>query len=719
MVSSYGNEYLVPALALLLGLIGAVWVSRRRLREPTAFQATALLVGIVVAVSIESWIFGPASFVGNGDEGTCLANAVFFGQIWDGGVFSHDVAGGSNTAVILAKGPEFLSIERWLFALLPTWIANAVMKLLTLGAGASGAYLLARRIGSCARMPAVVLALLVISVHVVYAATNCQGISQLSIGLGALILVGRSGRHRYWPSVLAYSLIYAAGSRPAGDLTSTMTVLLCVALINRDMRWGRAIAAVAVLLVATFLNWANVIAGIGIFAPESARASLVNLSRPWSDIPDLVLDTVLGNRLQWFLPLFLLGLPAIVRRQPLWALRGAIASALPMVGGAVLATVPFAGLGLGFLQSYDWRLMGLAAYWPMLIVAARALALWPAMVTAERPRRLALSLVVLLAVAAFGRIKIENAVTFLGEGGIANFTSIPNLRRPTWLETAPFPVRTVTVPFRLTSTMVESYGIPTFDGVLNLYPLARGEFWINGLNRRGTPDLRDNTVIISRDVEVDWRCCDRYRLWDYVDPDMLRLANVGFILSRVPLVEEGLRKVSGPDDADLPPRRGWSLARKLTGYLSLALMPQDVFVYRLSDPLPLVFSPTGLDEVGDDLSPSAFYDRVRSLYPSGVAVVRRADAPAVAPIGQVSILSYRQVVDGYEISVAADQPGMVVVNTPWVRFWRARDQAGRPLAVSRINGIQTGIAVPAGIERIELQYSFPLASRLLWPGRAG
>lgn len=718
-MSSYGNEYLVPMLALVVGLAGAVWISRRGPWEPSAFQASLLLAGCVAAVSAESWMLGPASFVGNGDEGTCLANAIFFGQFWDGGIFAHQVAGGSNTTTILGKGPELLSVERWLFTQFSAWVANAAMKLLTLGAGVSGAYLLARRVGGCARMPAIALALLMISVHVVYAATNCQGISQLSIGLGALILVQRSGRRRYWLPVAVYCLAYAAGSRPASDLTGTMMALLCVALLGRGVNWRRATAAVALLLALTFLNWANVIAGLGAFAPESARASLVNLSRPWGDVPGMVLDTVLGNRIQWLLPFLLVGLPVIAIRQPLWAVRGAAASMLPVVGGAVLATVPFADFGLGILQSYDWRLMGPAAYWPMLIVAARALALWPAMVTAERPRRLALSLVVLLAVAAFGRIKIENAVTFLGEGGIANFTSIPNLRRPTWLETAPFPVRTVTVPFRLTSTMVESYGIPTFDGVLNLYPLARGEFWINGLNRRGTPDLRDNTVIISRDVEVDWRCCDRYRLWDYVDPDMLRLANVGFILSRVPLVEEGLRKVSGPDDADLPPRRGWSLARKLTGYLSLALMPQDVFVYRLSDPLPLVFSPTGLDEVGDDLSPSAFYDRVRSLYPSGVAVVRRADAPAVAPIGQVSILSYRQVVDGYEISVAADQPGMVVVNTPWVRFWRARDQAGRPLAVSRINGIQTGIAVPAGIERIELQYSFPLASRLLWPGRAG
>ena len=80
--------------------------------------------------------------------------------------------------------------------------------------------------------------------------------------------------------------------------------------------------------------------------------------------------------------------------------------------------------------------------------------------------------------------------------------------------------------------------------------------------------------------------------------DALRVANVKYIISMLPLVDSELRLITGPEISLLPPRAlaqwgdySWLIE---PGYFRVYFENKNAYVYELRGTVPMVYSPKGI-----------------------------------------------------------------------------------------------------------------------------
>ena len=93
---------------------------------------------------------------------------------------------------------------------------------------------------------------------------------------------------------------------------------------------------------------------------------------------------------------------------------------------------------------------------------------------------------------------------------------------------------------------------------------------------------------------------------------------------------------------------------------------------------------------------------------AGATVVRAGDAAGLpANPGTATVEAFRTVVDGYDVTIAAPEGGILVVNNYFLPFWSATVD-GRPTALVPADGVQMALALPAGASQVRLRYTRPL-----------
>ncbi|NJL07840.1 MAG: hypothetical protein HC900_05920 [Methylacidiphilales bacterium] len=272
-------------------------------------------------------------------------------------------------------------------------------------------------------------------------------------------------------------------------------------------------------------------------------------------------------------------------------------------------------------------------------------------------------------------------------------------------------------------TFLAGQGLETADAYLSNVPLRYVEYWNLMITGHTGMPRADFVAVYSKQyklpeqaytqklylfepiegtVMMDTGCIeatDTLRFGSYYDLDLLSLANVGYVVSTVPIAEPRLTLLPSATRDTLARSQcaDWAVKRDLMHETGLTGRP--LYIYRNEDVLPRVFSPDRLETVAD--RPTLFAQLLSRPLSSlrHTALALAAEVPEEVRSGTATDpLEIRSAaVDGDRITVTRNDTaaGFLVVSNSYSPFWRARFK-GRDIPVFPVYHAFLGIAVPAG-----------------------
>jgi hypothetical protein len=608
---------------------------------------------------------------------------------------------------MLFSGGQFVHLEGLLLGLLPLWLGILSSKLIISSAGFVGTYLLSRRGGGCPRGIALGLAALM-STWVEFSTMTsiAFGIGLSSVPLAVYLIVVRADRAtptRYWIPVLLFAGVHATSTTPTHTMLGLLSCLVLASISFGTRCWKRVAAGILAVIGFVLLNWFDVLAAMAHMAAASSRSDVVPLG-----LEQLTWDSWRKNiHPVPTLPIALAAsLAALWLKRDTAAPRQSFALVAGLVAPAVAMAFPWQAIGLPMLGGILWARIIWGEHALVAIALAR-LAAGPvplAALAVPSSRWLA----ALIWATATGHMMFDKgtvAVFYPGAGGQSLLYAIPNLKERDWTSEKPF--RVVSIDFRLRANMPLAYGLETRDSTVNLRAHEDFLYWravLNSAPRRTIPiddaQLNNRHGFAYGDLDGSRREFD-FEAWANID--LLRLGNVDFVLSPVPLTGEGLTQVSGP--REFTPRHARPVEDRLIHGITQIVRPDPIRVYALPPSVPRAFFARRIVVVPDDMGDKDFYAATAKHGLEQEAVVRRDYASRL--IGPISasarVLSVAAVQGGYDVEISAPSAGVLVLNTIAVPFWRATVDE-KPASPVPVNGIHMAVTVPEGARTVRFRY---------------
>ena len=676
-----------------------------RFRIESTANVTLFFLVWGAALTAEYFILGPNSFIAVDSDSRNIAFLHFLARLHDGSQFAHGIAGGQDLGFVL-PGTQPLMPERELLSVLDPWVVIWLHKALIGTLGFFGSYLLARHIaGNVDRFAAVGAAAIFPVSHIYlgnYSIEFGTGFAAIPLAVYAAVTCVHRKSFLIW--VLGAGIILAM-AQPMKVFPAALIATLGGLLLYKDRHVGKSAAAFAFFIALSVLNWYEILHGMAFLVDETARVSgpsggSLGVSETLTRLAGLLYGG--GFPHNAFIAL-LIGISAavlIVRRDRLaWASVGV--PVLFSVSFVFVEMFPWQIIGLGFLNHFAAHYMWLSMPVLAVPIAARAVSTGG---DGRHRRQAAALLAAALSLLVWN--KVLNAAWFAALGGQASAFGFKELKLPNW-KTEPN-VRVITLfetpPTNLAATY---YGLDSFDGAMLLNPKPWNDYWTS-IRRLPLPTGR-----IPTRSSVDWTHWNgkAYAIGDQLRLELLAIANVKYLISALPLTGDGLEPVV------TPPRGAWAKTRPgffpnradyFAKRLARVFDPGRLFVYALSGTLPRVFAATGIETVGDDLDTAALHDRVAAVAPSRRAVVAERHASKLTAPGTLRVVSFKKVMDGYDVRVRAPDGGTLMINNSFLPYWQA-SAVGRTLSVVPANGIHMAVAVPPGAVRVEIRYRRPTA----------
>ncbi|NQU57175.1 MAG: hypothetical protein HQ513_08065, partial [Rhodospirillales bacterium] len=623
----------------------------------------ARLAGIiwVLLVTAEYWIAGPYSFVFEGtDTIMSIPFYIFINQAHDGGLYSHAFNGGMDIAASTAFSGQYISFERTLLDIAPIWVANMVQKILSVGLAFWGMYLVARRFGGSERVLALGLAALYpLSQHYMTHHSWFHGLGYALIPMAAYLCVFRFGKKHYLTGTILVSALYAiSSSQPLGGMAFFVSLVLAVALTNKH-KLSRLAVAIGIPGLFVLTNWAESLYAKALIGPLTFRG--FEYSHAVESAGAMV--KLLSDNLLFSVEVSVITAAALlllVTRQPGRFIFLLLVCVLATWSGALLNQMPWQEIGLPPLAGVNFGYITFSITFIGLLVASMA-----GGVLRITPLSRTLAIVALsLALGKFAWYKAVNLPVWLSDGGLPVLSeNIKRFQNPVWAPKQPF--RVVSMPYRLSPNMAPAVGLDALDATSNLILRSTAYFWTRGVLDI-SPRLVNGGFMLIRPPGLDFKCCDSYNVTDFINLDFLRIANVGYILSTLPLYGGGLLQVAGPADSSAPPRNTLPRMQRITAYAGALIEPSPVYVYGVGEQLPRVYGARGVvvsPQTGDDDDYLALIGK-HAL--SGKAVVRTEENITPFKFSKtLRVEDFRLVRDGFDITVHAPDGGSILVNAPF------------------------------------------------------
>lgn len=716
MLSHLGGIYPIAA-GLEILVILAVYGSLAWRRFEFHQRSTVIRYGIlfVLAVTAEWWILGSRSFIYFGDDGEAAVPIfLYLARIHDGGQFARGLVGGVDAQGMLGAGTGLFSLEVFLLGHLPPWMAVGLDKIAAATIAFAGSYRVARSMGGGNRTDSFVLAAAyTLSHRYILMVSLLHGMGFALLPLAVYVFVGRLGRPHYLIWVIAVAALNAVSFTPSISGQSLAVCLMVAWLADGARRPVRFGAAVTILAVFALINQAEAVFALLSNAGTSLRGG-ADLPVTWADFPKLFIQYFRARN-----PESAVALLASVALLWVFGRRFPARSVAMLAGTLIVAPLltlaPWERLGLGLLTRVDftYSMYGFPAL--LVLVGARAGTAWRAAGAPASWRWLAPSVMVPALVAGqFVWHKLDAATQLLVTGGQSVYQSYSDLARRDWRPDHPF--RVATIPYRIDPNTVATYGLESADGIVNIFPGNRGRYWVHALTH-ANPAYYSGEINIAHQDDMDFLCCRSYDAEKTLDLDALRLINVEYIVSVLPLHGGGLTQVAGAPETVVPPRRGDDMTVKLSGLVK-ALFQPELHIYRLPGALPRAYVAQGVAEWPSDPDLAAQYrdvverglKGVISLTPDSLANLGGGDG---LEAGRVAAI--RPVRDGYDLDLEMPKGGVVVINAAFVPFWHASAD-GHPAMLAEANGAQMAVRVAPGTRRLELRYQRPRLTDRLWRG---
>ena len=694
----------------------AVWISlavfaaalllwRRWGGPPGAFTRRGVVViGVAWTAfcTLEYWLFGPFSALGRPDEyHSSIPWIYYLTHSHLGGAYAHGFTGGVDAVAGMVTGTQHLSVERFAFAALPLWGTVLLLKGGAIAIAFSGGYKLARSGLGSSRANAVVVGLLASGAHAYNFAWSMGG-----LGWGTALLPWvfyfvclRDERARYYVALVPLALIYSGSTAITHSLPALGLAGLAAFALVRPPRLLRYVSGALVFGVVAILNWSSTLIAAIQLAPESARAnaapSLISLKQ-W----------VIGNAEIFPLAAIFLAIAILTIRRDRFVLTAVPVMAVTIAAGTILSWLDWKATGINVLASYRWSLISDGYILPGLIVVARALGAAAPGTVRIRPAEIAAACAfAAVAVASAAYQKGLNLINYRYYGGQALLTRVEALAPGCeWRPEQPF--RVVTIPSLFSPNTATAYGFNALDGSGN-------NLWKRSAAFFGMAVVKP--ARLDQNPQYFWLPVpdDANEIGASVDLRALHVANVRYVFSDRPLADTALRRVSPGCAKPAVTEASRRFVTWLTGWAPKAV-PGDLYIYELPGAWPAAFVPDRLRVSAHSHAEPSFYQEL--LSPEGglpTALVSREDAAmlketALDP-GAYLLTGSALVPGGFDVTVTprrsdSGAKGLVVVNAPYTRFWRASSE-GRALDIVPVNGVHFAVILDAAIRApIRIRY---------------
>ena len=669
----------------------------------------------ILAWLFEYYFLGQNSYIHMDDEGDhFVPYYLYLINQHLGGQFGHGLSGGNDVYSAFSPGFQLISPELYWLSLFPVWIAVLLHKAILVCVGFLGSYVLVRYTSGASRLTcAAVAAIFTVSTHNLVYITYSIGAALSFLPLAIHVLVARSNGPRYWLYAIPTIIVTAIYLDPTHVIEPMFAGIGLAALMLKRINL-RVVFALAGLFVATVLNWGE---------PIYAMLQMSSLTERGGNIDTraITMETILENVRWLFIRLeenriTLLALLAVVVlwfRQDELRVRATVGIVGVFALYVFLVLFPFREIGLPALSKLSHHYVLLALTGVMLPAVARAA---DHMTLPEKwgfgnNRDIGGIFLLALSIGMLVHFKTYNFANLLYHGGQSQYHSIETLKSDTWRPKQPF--RVVTLRVRdLGPEPGIAYGLydlESLDVYMMLETRQRSLFYKTGILRRQSTNLSTDPRLM-----IDW---SRWRdgfyhgIGEQASLDLLRLANVGFILTPLPLAPgDGLRLVAGPD---VPPMTREVRASRPLDYIRdrinrLFDFP-DLYIYELPEAYPQVFAAKRIASVSDNTKDVDFLkkmERQAGLPLRGILTRKSDRAKLGESVSSLRVEKYAQVANGFTADLSAPEGGILVVNTVKTPFWHATAD-GDPLEIVPVNMIQMAVRVPKGSRSIKFDYRRP------------
>ena len=666
--------------------------------------------------SLEYYVLGPASYISMETDGRLFTFLYYLAKNFNGLRFSHEMAGGQDVWAIM-PGIQYFSPERLLLNIIDPWIVLLLHKLMVGALGFFGCYLLAREFDGGNRAVAVAVAAIFPVSHIYlldFSVEYSTGFAAIPWGVYAFTVRSREKDFIFWVLLAA---TFLAPAPPVKIFPALFLTLVGFALLRTDMDYRKAFAGFSFIVAVSILNWHEVLYAYLKMGPFSSRGLGSEFGAV--TIAGIAADALTALKNLWFsiilwVPtwLFAVSMIALAIARDRFFLKSLGVLVWFSVAIVFVNVFPWQVIGMDFMNGLQHGNMRLSLTVLAIPVAARALALpYERKSVVADPARFLRPEVAILAVALaiLTWNKYLHVAQFVAFGGQNNRLEFRNLKNPAWKLNGDYRVVT---PFDTPRPNVTAayYGLDSFDGGAVLQPKIWNDYW-RSVRRLSTGPEPGPTREAAR-IRPDWRFLkgETYDIAGHVRLDLLRIANVRYVLSALPLKGDGLRLIVTPgadEHIRTPPSEFAGKAEYIKYRIRRIFDPGRHFIYELSNPLPRVFAARAVQSVDDTVSPDLLRDRTEASALSKTIVVRKKDARKLGPARDMKIQLAKKTADGYDVTVDAPEGGILVLNNNYLPFWRARAD-GKPLTIVPANAIHMAIYVPPGVRDITIRYSRPL-----------
>lgn len=669
-------------------------------------QSVRLFFVVWLGVFLAEYAVGPSSFIFMDDEGDYSIPILnYLTHFHDGGQFAHALGGGVDRWAAFVVGVHAFSPELVLFTHLPTWAGILVLKAAVASVWFMGAYRLARVAGGTRAISAAIAALSPLTQLEFYDHTTWNGLGFGLMPLLAWLGPGRADRRWRVLSLIAIT-VCAAFSDPTHTAKAMGAAIILATIVLRRPFWSGAVLPVFAAATGAAVNAMESLYAMVQMAPLSFRGAsgLAVARQGLNDVDFIAISKVLIVNPMAFAVVLTAILILTVANRHGQAIRLAVAMVLLPTTVLAFLTLPWDLLGLAVIAEVGTGYIGQAATVIAILGAALAGNAWAQLTKGTQSvflQNLVATVLLTLSVGAMVRVKCEHLKLWIMDGGQAQYHTIENLASPNWAPQEPFRVVTLRNRRPEPNLAFGFYGLHTLDGSLNMVPEMLTRFWHLGVLRG---EALGKINYLSLDWNYFWCCGNQYDITAQADIDLLRVANVGYLISPVPV--KGLNAVSGPTN---PPIIAIKSPDDRYNYYSQALARMrfhgPVYVYSLGEPLPRVFAAQAVMPMAADTDDTTFLREIAANALHRVAVVRGSLLPATVA-NTMSIERYELVRDGFDITVSAPDGGVVLVNTSHLPFWQVwiDDVAGEAVPA---NFIHMAIQVPPGARHVKIRYCRP------------
>jgi hypothetical protein len=682
---------------------------------------------------------GPFSYVRYYDEADITISRMLYDKFHHlGGRYMHSIQGGQDSYTTNAFGGQFFSLEKILFAIFPLWITILIHKTLLVSFSTIGTYILLRKITKINRFNSFSFGAFfsVYNIYAVYSSLH-HGLGFTILPVAIYVYYYLSNKNYYFIVSTLLSVLIAFSTSITHSFQSIIFGLIVCYLFIEVKNKIKILFAITILLLIVILNWIEVLYGMATIGQETSRAGIVDHS--YNVIENIIGGFVFiygktnvcihncnsNNFIDFSPAIFLIFYVLIVgffykiKKLKTYSLIYFLTFCGPGLIYLIIYLISFVK-DINFLRSVNIAEISYFIIIPSIFLASHLINDRTTLFTKTLPILFLCS--ALLYISTY-KITNLNDVIYSNKKKI---NSIPNLiDKKTWEPNKMYRA-VATLPYiHFHPNFLWTYGIDTLDGYTNLVQKSYVDFWHYGLHQNkyeGTEKFfKGGNFFITYFTEpsvhnniIDFNY-KKINFKNYIDINMLKLTNTGYIISYFPITGKQFKLVSGPSnqpyeksDTPINQKDFKYYTKRFLQLTKEGFKPSKVYIYNIDDYSDRFYFPKKVFYYNTDLDIRQLYKFISSNYQQNSIYT---DEKNIYP-AKGNIMYAKKIEEGYEIKVSVKNEGIFVVNNFFSPYWKAYIN-NQPSHIINLSNVHQGLELKKGESLIILKYERKLLSELI------